>query len=171
VYEGLLYRYVRADETYNANVDWPAYHDLPERPTPFVGDWSEELIEHEYRSALGRRQLQSGDVESGTDSLIRAAALVHGDKSALNNIGLAFDEHGLLAQATEQFARALDSDPHFIPALLNLARCHIESGEASLALPLLDRALTAGADPDSVSQMKRAASDSLEGEERRATEY
>jgi len=157
VNEGLLYRYVRAGEVYGAG-------GLPEpgaslEEIRLSGDWSNELIAHEYHAARGRLLLDAGDEATGAEELRQAAALVHGDKSALNNIGLAYAEHGLLEQAADLFGRALNSDPAFAPALLNLARCHIEQGDGAEALALLERAAAAGAEAEQVALMKRAASD------------
>ncbi len=167
VYEGLLYRYVRADEAYDTRTEWPGYHQPIRASSLARGDWSNELVEHEYWAALGRRLLRSGDPDSGVEFLTHAATLIHEDKSALNNLGLACAKEGLLEDAAGFFERALETDPAFVPALLNLARCRIELGETTTALALVARAAEAGADPDAVRQMHIAASNSAAGAERR----
>ena len=171
VYEGLLYRFVRADEAYVADADWSDYH-WPARGTVNTrGDWSNELVAYEYFSARGRLLLAHGDEQRGTESLKRAEDFIHDDKTAWNNIGIAFGRHGLLNDASESFSRALDSDPEFVPALMNLARCRLEQGDAAGAIALLDRAAAAGADSATVAEMKLAASGSDVGDERRETDY
>jgi tetratricopeptide (TPR) repeat protein len=157
VYEGLLYRYVRANETYDARLEWPEYHQPSRKPSQSLGDWSNELVEYEYWSALGRRLLRADEPQSATPFFDYAASMARGDKTALNNIGIALASNGHVAKATEYFTRALDTDPDFVPALLNLARCRIETGDSVSALALLERAANADADVDLVAKMKHAA--------------
>lgn len=159
VNEGLLYRYLREGEA--PRTVEPI--DLPAASVDARGDWSNELVAHEYLAARGRALFDTGRPAEALDALDRAARYVHEDKDALNNLGLNAAEGWQVAAASVYFQRALATDPLFLPAALNLARCYLIEGTPQEALKLVERLEAAGDRNPRLNEMKRAAIDAQEG--------
>lgn len=58
-----------------------------------------------------------------------------------SNMGVLFSEMRAAGRAREMYRRALEVDPHYVPALFNLAALHEEAGERPQALELYRRIL------------------------------
>jgi tetratricopeptide (TPR) repeat protein len=159
VNEGLLYRYLRPGET---RADNPPM-DVPAAVLDTRGDWNNELIAHEYYAARGRALFDAGRPSEALDALDRAARYVHEDKSALNNLGLNAAEGGEVAAAAVYFHRALTTDPAFLPAALNLARCYLTQNTPQEAIAVLENLEAKGARDARLDEMKRAALEALNG--------
>ncbi len=159
VNEGLLYRYLRAGEP-RRPIDLDALA-VPAMDTR--GDWSNELVAHEYLAALGRALFDAGRPADALDALDRAARYVHEDKDALNNLGLNAAEGGQVAAASVYFRRGLATDPLFLPAALNLAQCYLLEGAPRAALAIFGRFEAAGRHDPRLDEMKSAALSALEG--------
>jgi tetratricopeptide (TPR) repeat protein len=159
VNEGLLYRYLRQDEARRDATPIPAAPpDLDLR-----GDWSNELVAHEYFAARARALFDADRPAEALEALDQAARLVHGDKNALNNLGLNAAEGGQTGAASVYFRRALESDPLFLPAALNLARCYLLQGTPEEAIKLMESLQTAGVFNPLVEETKGAALDARDG--------
>lgn len=158
VNESLLYRYLRDGETPHAA---PPI-EVPEAAFDTRGEWSNELIVHDYLAARGRGLFDAGRPAEALAALDQASDYVHGDKHALNNLGLNAAEGGQVEAASVYFQRALDSDPLFLPAALNLARCFLMQGTPDEALEIVNRLEAAGLGDPALEQMKHAAQAALE---------
>jgi len=159
VNEGLLYRYLRESESGRTL----APIDSPVSAQDTRGDWSNELVAHEYLAARARALFDEGRSAEALEALDRAARFVHGDKGALNNLGLNAAEGGQVAAASVYFQGALLSDPLFLPAALNLARCYLLEGTPREAFAVLSRFEEAGLRDPRIAEMKRAALDAQQG--------
>lgn len=89
---------------------------------------------------VGDRLMDAGEYELALRAYYRAGAEQGLDLDVLTAIGAANLALGRLGQAEQQFRRALDSDPEFVPALNNLGATLIEQGEYGEARRLLEMA-------------------------------
>jgi tetratricopeptide (TPR) repeat protein len=87
------------------------------------GQWTSENIGYEIRIARARHDLDLGNTDAARKMLTEAGTLMHNDKRALLNIGLTYARAGLFENAATTLRLALQRDPHYLPALYNLARC------------------------------------------------
>ncbi len=138
---GLLYRYLAEGENVPqrdlwANYTWHALDDAEEEE-----DWSAGLILFEYHFARGRKLLDEGHWEEALDALAAAAGCAGDDKDGLNNLGSLCAEYGLLESAADYWERALETDPDYVMALINLARLYQGLGDNEKALTYAERAL------------------------------
>ncbi len=159
VNEGLLYRYLRGDEQRRT----VAPDEIPDPVFTRSGDWSNDLVVHEYLAARGRALFDAGRPAEALGALDDASGSVHEDKGALNNLGLNAAEGGQVAAASVYFQGALATDPLFLPAALNLARCYLIQGTPQEALVILERFDAAGLRDPRLEEMKSAALDALNG--------
>ena len=131
---GLLYRYLAADEEPVEKDYWAdyAWNTLDEEAVR--GDWSSALVLFEVNFARARLYFEEGETGQASVSLVKAAGLVRGDKHALNNLGILAAEYAEPEQARDYFIKALDEDPGFVRARLNLSKAYLELGEPVEAL-------------------------------------
>ena len=131
---GLLYRYLAADEEPVEKDYWAdyAWNTLDEEA--IHGDWSSALVLFEVNFARARLYFEEGETGQASVSLVKAAGLVRGDKHALNNLGILAAEYAEPEQARDYFIKALDEDPGFVRARLNLSKAYLELGEPVEAL-------------------------------------
>lgn len=153
VNEGLLYRYLREGEERRPVVAV----EMPAEAYDTRGEWSNELIACEYLSARGRSLFDLGRPAEALAALDEASDFVHGDKHALNNLGMNAAEGGQVEAGAVYFGRALESDPLFLPAALNLARCYLIQDTPERALEIIQRFEAAGISDPALDEMKRAA--------------
>jgi len=155
VNEGLVYRYLRDGEERAPMVAV----EMPPEAYDTRGEWSNELIAHEYLAARGRSLFDLGRPVEALAALDEAADFIHEDKHALNNLGLNAAEGGQVEAGAVYFGRALESDPLFLPAALNLAKCFLMQGTPDKALAIVQRFEDAGIVDPALDEMKRAAQD------------
>lgn len=153
VNEGLLYRYLRDGEERRPVVAV----EMPAAAYDTRGEWSNELIAYEYMAARGRSLFDLGRPAEALSALDEASDFIHDDKHALNNLGMNAAEGGQVEVGAVYFGRALESDPLFLPAALNLARCYLMQGTPDKALELIIRFEDAGISDPALDEMKRAA--------------
>ncbi len=141
VSEGLLYRYTAADEQAQNRDFWAEYAWDTLDEEAVRGDWSSALVLYEVHFARARTYFEDGEIGQATVSLLKAEGLVRGDKHALNNLGTLAAEHAELEQARDYFVKALEEDPAFMRARLNLAKAYLKLGEPGAALAETEVAL------------------------------
>lgn len=102
-------------------------------------------------------QRQAGEFEQSLASYQRALDLkVSGPEEVHLNRAVIYSDHLFRpADALRELGRALDHDPHFVGALLNLGNLHEDLGERDAALSAYQRALAA--EPDNVLALARLA--------------
>ncbi|MFP6583307.1 MAG: DUF2723 domain-containing protein [Candidatus Hydrogenedentota bacterium] len=124
---GLLYRYptvaiAKGTEVTNNIWDTYTWSFSSISISDMRGDWTAEVIGYEHFVARARSGLEKGEIDYFHYMLRSAANLIHGDKRALHNIALLCASTGEVVEAANWWEKSLSDDPHFIPALYNLAR-------------------------------------------------
>lgn len=140
---GLLYRYptVSIDDI-DATMDavWEAYHWQDNMDTSFAGhqpfpkDWTLSSILYEYRFARTRYLFENNQRSEAHELLFETLRLCSKDKRALYNFGLLCIREDEIRDSTLWFRQALFNDPHYVPALYNLARAFHKLGDDGKAL-------------------------------------
>ncbi|MDK1021651.1 MAG: DUF2723 domain-containing protein [Candidatus Hydrogenedentes bacterium] len=155
--EGLLYRYLASDEEAEEKDFWSdyAWYTLDEEAVR--GDWTSALILFEVNFARARMYFEEGEAGQATVSLLKAEGLVRRDKHALNNLGTLAAEYGELEQARDYFTKALEADPAFVRAHLNLSKAYLKLGEPVEALAEAEAVLQGEAEnADALALQKKA---------------
>ena len=97
----------------------------------------------------GMEAYAKGNSAAAQEALKRAIELYPGYVKAHNNLGVLYQNAGLVAKAVVEYSRAVELDPKFAPGYVNIAKLSIASGNLAEAEPQLKKALAV--DPGAVS--------------------
>ena len=112
-----------------------------------LADWLRDDAAPASTRMRMREPVISGDEQADFDALLRhfkegvARSLGEDDHESHYDLGVAFKEMGLLADAIEEFQKALRSRSHRLPAYEALGQCFVEQGRHQVATTVLSRAL------------------------------
>lgn len=84
-------------------------------------------LDGKIRDALGKAK--GGDVDGAISALEKLVELPNGGYLAAYNLGLAYELKGSLDGAAKSYAKALQQDPDFTPALRNLVRLYMRQSK------------------------------------------
>ncbi|GMW03113.1 MAG: hypothetical protein AMXMBFR84_42490 [Candidatus Hydrogenedentota bacterium] len=140
---GLLYRVLRQGESLLDNESlWNSYTWTTLDPSDVRGDLTAGMILSDYHFARGRHHLERNDTESAVASFDLALSVGGDTKEALNNIGSACAESGLLKDAESYYARAVDLDPDYLLTRRNLGKVYVQTQQFAAALEQMEALLT-----------------------------
>jgi tetratricopeptide (TPR) repeat protein len=106
---------------YNLGGLWLEQNQPEEAQTEFTAYTLRRSNDPEGWLKLGSAQLRLGETIAAEKSYSKVLYLKPGDAAAYNGIGMALVQSGMAREAARYFAGAIQSDPGFAPAILNLA--------------------------------------------------
>jgi tetratricopeptide (TPR) repeat protein len=123
VQDGLLYRYLRPRERWQPDEGiWEFYDWQTLAPDELRGNWTAELILHDYLRARAIWLLGRNRAAEARPLVDEAHALSHGDPEAIALLGDVYAQGGLHDEALPFYREALASDPDRVDFLLALGR-------------------------------------------------
>jgi tetratricopeptide (TPR) repeat protein len=142
---GLLFEAVRSraeleNEEYHEEV-WNRYRWRPETFDERHRDFSADMILADYHYARGRRELLFGRKSTALLELKKAEEYGFGIKEIHNNLGGALAEAGEPRAALGFLRHAIEVDPQYDLAILNVANCYFALGLYADGLPWFELAL------------------------------
>ncbi len=131
---GLLYRVLRPGEEEQEVDYWSQYRWRTTDPAATKGELTADYILADYYFMRAVDYLASGERGKAVDALRISLDTGGETKEALNNVGSACAEYGLLEQAQDHLERTLALDPTYVMAQRNLAKVYLQLGEEEKAL-------------------------------------
>jgi tetratricopeptide (TPR) repeat protein len=162
VNEGLLYRYYRVGEERSTGEREAQLLENLDDSLSGVNhnkDWTAFLIEYEIEKSKLEKEISSDEFESDEFERERWMMIslfgLPRDKRVSTNLGQVFARHGEYSLAQTYLSHALEIDPGYTPAVLNLARVYVESDRYEEAVELLEKKLASEPDEEVRAYLKK----------------
>jgi len=91
---------------------------------------------------------QKGNLQEALSYYVKASALGLADPSIFNDIGVIYEQLGMLDRAEESYLQALDVDSHYLPTYTNLAYFYEKQGNTKEAIAYLKKRIEWGDSKD-----------------------
>ncbi len=100
--------------------------------TAVFGEFKKNIAD-EYREK-GYAEQQKGDFVKALTFYNKAISLGNEDPDLLNDLGILCEQIGFSKKSEGYYLRAIQVDPEYLPAYLNLAYLYLQNGQESLAI-------------------------------------
>ena len=117
----------------------------------------------EYR-ALGYAEQQKGNYDRALTCYAKAISMGAKDAEIYNDMGVIYEELGILARAEENYLQAITQDPNYLPAYTNLAYFYKDRGDNPKAVKYFQERYSRAADNDPWKDKVRKELENLDPE-------
>ncbi len=95
---------------------------------------SKKKLYQEYRNA-GYAEQKKGNYIDALTYFSKAVSLYEDDPKVLNDMGVIYEQIGMLSKAELHYSKAINKDPNYLPSYSNLALMYLNNGYPDKAFP------------------------------------